>query len=574
MAAETKGKEITIEPLTRIEGHLAVHAKADEAGKKYTDAHSYATMFRGFEVILKDREPADAIWITQRICGVCPLPHATASVECVDMCYNASPPPVGIALRNFTLIAEELYDSPLGCAILEGPDYSEGILKKYDPGVLKEADETRAEHADSHGYATIGDISRGLTPITGSLWLKALEMSKLGRKMACLVAGKHPHVHSFVPGGMGRTISATVLEQFASMLFKHVAFTKEFIAVFDDLIDFMLPYYDDVGVRDADLLSFGCYEDLGAYNASYSDMSSWGEKRAITPGVVSKGDLLTNDLVELNLGVREYVNHSYYDDWDGVEMSEDPLGNPLDKNHPWNEQTEPKPGPSKQWDGKYTWLKTPRWVANGDSYVVEVGPMARMYVTSLSKKVDESTGKSIKFTLPRSNIMGAKVPGELDVEWKIPDKINALERIRARAYFHAYSAYVGYNQVLAALGAVKAGNVKVWNKYRRPKDGVGCGLNEAMRGAVAHWCIMKDGKTHKYQVIAPTTWNASPRDPEGRPGPYEEAIIGTPITEKGTFDGLDVVRTIRSFDPCLACAIHVYDGRGLKKKTEVGPALC
>jgi len=568
-------KEITIEPLTRIEGHLAIHATADEKTKKYTDAHSYATMFRGFEIILKNREPADAIWITQRICGVCPLPHATASVECVDMTYNAPPPPVGIALRNFTLMAEELYDSSLGCCILEGPDYSEQLLTKYAPDVLKEAKKTKAEHSGIHGYATVGDIAAGLNPVTGSIWLKALGMSKLGRKMASLLAGKHPHVNSFVPGGIGKTITASDLEQYASMLFQHVAFTKEFIAIFDDLVNFMQNYYSGVGVREPIFLSGGCYEDLGAYNAQYKDMGSWGVKRAVTPGVFSGGEIITNDLIDINLGVREYVDHSHYEDWSSVEMETDPLGNKVDKNHPWNEQTKPKPGPPKKWDEKYSWLKTPRWAdKTGKTHVVEVGPLARMFITAKSKKIPESTGSSIKFTLPRSQRIDAKVPGEMNVEWKIPKTMNSLERVRARAYFHAYTAYVAYNQLLAALEAVKAGNTKVWNKYEKPKDGIGVGINEAMRGIVAHWCIMKDGKIHKYQVIAPTTWNASPRDPEGRPGPYEDAIIGSPVTETNTFDGIDVVRIIRSFDPCLACAIHVYDGKGvLKKKEEVSPSF-
>jgi len=566
-------KELIIEPLTRIEGHLAMHVKADEKTKKYTDAHSYATMFRGFEIILRNREPADAIWITQRICGVCPLPHATASAQCVDMTYNAPPPPVGIAIRNFTLIAEELYDSPLGCCILEGPDYSEQILGKYAPDVLNDAQKTKANNSDKHGYAKVGDILTGLNPITGSIWLKALGMSKLGRKMASLLAGKHPHVNSFVPGGIGKTINASDLEEYAGMLFEHVAFSKEFISIFDDLIDFMQGYYEDVGVREPIFLSGGCYEDLGAYNANYEDMNDWGEKRAVTPGVFADGKIITNNLIDINLGVREFVDHSHYEDWDSIEMESDPLGNKVDKNHPWNEQTKPKPGPPKNWDDKYTWLKTPRWAENKKTHVVEVGPLARMFITAKSRKVPEATGKSLKFTLPSSRRIDAKVPGELDVEWKIPKTMNALERIRARAYFHAYTAYVAYNQLLAALGAVKAGNTKVWNKYEKPKEGIGVGINEAMRGIVAHWCIMKDGKIHKYQVIAPTTWNASPRDSEGRPGPYEDAIIGSPMTEKGTFDGIDVVRTIRSFDPCLACAIHVYDGKGvLKKKEEVSPA--
>ncbi len=557
-------EEITIEPLTRIEGHLAIHAKADKIRRRYIDAQSYGTMFRGFEIILKDREPADAIWITQRICGVCPVPHGIASVETVDMCYNASPPPLGTALRNLTLIAEELYDSPLGCAILEGPDYSDGILKKYNTDVWKDAKNTKAEHSDIHGYKTIGDICKALTPITGSLWLKALDISKLGRKMASLIAGKHPHVNSLVPGGIGKSISATDIEQYYSMLSHHIAFTKEFVSAFNDIIDFMQIYFSEIGVRNANLMSFGCYEDIESYNCNYSDMNGWGIKRAITPGVIINGKILTNDLIEINLGVREFVEHSYYDGWNSIEIESDPVGNKVDKNHPWNEKTIPRPGRAKDWNGKYTWLKTPRFEYKGNVYSVEVGPLARMYLTAKSKKIPESTGKSMKFTLPRANIAGHNMIDEMEFEWRIPEKINTLERIRARAYFHAYSAYVAYNQVLEALNAIRDGKTSVWSRYSKPREGIGVGLNEAMRGSVAHWCIMKNGKIYRYQVIAPTTWNASPKDKYGNHGAYEEAIIGTPITESDRFDGIDVVRVVRSFDPCLACAVHIYD---LRNKT-------
>ncbi|PKP58292.1 MAG: hypothetical protein CVT88_07555 [Candidatus Altiarchaeales archaeon HGW-Altiarchaeales-1] len=272
-------KEIIIEPLTRVEGHLAIHATADEKTNKYTDAHSYGTMFRGFETILKNREPADAIWITQRICGVCPVPHATAAAECVDMTYGVSPPPM----------AEELYDASLGCCILEGPDYSEVMLNKYAPDVLKEAQKTKAEHSGMHGFSTIADICKALNPITGALWLRALEMSKLGRKMASLLAGKHPHVNSFVPGGIGKTLTASDLEQYADMLSKHVSFSKEFISIFDDLLNFMGKFYGETGNREAIFLSAGCYEGLADYNAKYADMGKWGEKRAVTPGVFADG---------------------------------------------------------------------------------------------------------------------------------------------------------------------------------------------------------------------------------------------------------------------------------------------
>ncbi len=578
MVEEKMKNEVLIEPLTRIEGHLAIHAVPDLETKKYKNAHSYAVMFRGFEIILKNREPADAIWITQRICGVCPVPHAVASVETVDMTYKAPPTPFSIAVRNFVHLSEQLYDSPLGCGILEGPDYSEPVVKRFNPEWWSSAQETKAEHSDLHGYSTIADIMTALTPLSGSLWLKCLQISKLGRKMASLFGAKHPHVGTFVPGGVGKTITATDLEMFAGMLSQHIAFSKEFVPAFDDLLNFLIGIgYEEAGARAANLISYGSYEDPHSYNAKYEDMSKWGEKRKVTPGVVVNRNLITTDLVEINVGIREFITHSYYNEWDGREVERDPLGNEIAAEHPWNKETIPRPEPSKQWNGKYSWGTAPRWHdwkkhIDGGIYTLEAGPIARMWTTAQARKVPESTGNSLKFTLPKVTVVTGKVAEEMTFEWKIPEKVNAIERIRARAYYHAYSAYVAYNMLIEALEMVKKGEIEMWNKYRRPREGIGVGMIEAMRGGVAHWCIMKNGRIHRYQIITPTAWNESPRGPNNEPGPYEEAIIGTPITEaiSSSLNGIDAARVVRSFDPCLACTVHVYNG---KKKTvnEISP---
>ena len=565
--------EINIEPLTRIEGHMGIHAEADLEAGKYVDAHCYATMFRGLEEILKGREPADAIWLTQRTCGVCPTPHATASVIAVDMAYNAPPPPFAIGIRNLIEMAEEVYDGALGCGILEGPDYSEAITAKLNPDIMQKANKTNAPRAESHGYATIGDIMRGLNPVAGSLWLKCLNASKVGIKMLSLLGGKHPHIQTFIPGGVAKTVSMEELERYYALLAQEVAFTKELVAVFDDLLDFLADAgLDKVGQTSVNLISHGMYDDPTAYDAKYRNMSSWGEKRAITPGIIIDGKLITTDLIEINVGINEFVTHSYYDETKRAEIASDPLGNKLSKDHPWNEETPPRPGKEKDWDNKYTWAKTPRWhdwnkKVDGETHVLEAGPISRMWIMAITKKVAESTGNSVKFTLPAGAVAGYRVPQEVTMEWKIPASINALERIRARAYFHALSAYLAYKQFLQAVDLVNKGITNVWNRYKRPKNGIGVGMTEAMRGALAHWVVMKNSKIRRYQIITPTAWNVSPRDHLGRPGPYEQAIIGTPITEKpsnGNIDGIDVVRTIRSFDPCLACTVQVYRPDGEK----------
>jgi hydrogenase large subunit len=569
-------REIYIEPLTRIEGHLGVQSEADFKANKYTDAHVYGTMFRGLEVILKGREPADAIWLTQRTCGVCPVPHATASVECIDMTYNVSPPPFAIALRNLVFLAEQLYDAPLGCGILQGADYSAAIMKKYNPDLFSKAEKTKSPKAHLHGYETISQIMEGLNPVEGSIWQKCIGASKIGLKMLSILGGKHPHISIFLPGGVAKTLNIAELESYYSLLAQQIAFTKEFTAIFDDLIDFLTEAgLDKIGEREANLISYGNYEDPTSYDARYQNMSLWGEKRFTTPGIVINGNLLTTDLVEINVGINEFVTHSYYENTSSHEYSQDPKGNPLRQEHPWNAETRYAPGKEKNWQGKYSWAKAPRWLdhkkrIDGGHYVVEAGPIARMWITAQAKKVKEATGKGLKFSLPQTNIVGCRVPQELEFHWQIPNKVNALERIRARAYFHAYSALVAYKMFVMGVDLINKKQVKVWQDYTRPKEGMGVGLVEAMRGAVAHWCIMRKGKIHRYQIITPTGWNASPRDHQGLPGPYEEAIINTPVDEKDdkNFEGINVVRTVRSFDPCLACTVHLYTPEGKILKTQ------
>lgn len=559
-------QEITIEPMSRIEGHLGIQAIADIEKKVYVEAHSFGTMFRGLEIILKNREPADAIWITQRTCGVCPTPHGLAAAMAVDMAYEALAPPMGVLLRNLLYGAEQLYDAAFGCFVLEGPDYSQMVVEKRNPNWWQAAKKEKAPHADLHGYDSIADIMTGLNPFSGSLWVRSLGVEKLGRKMASLLGGKHPHVNTLIPGGMAKTLSPTDLEQYAAMLSHHVAFAKEFVPIMNDLLDFVLSMgYEDAGLRKTNLISYGAYDDPYAYTAKYEDLADQGLKRKLLPGIVVNGELVTQDLVEINVGVREFIDRSYYSDWAVSLVDEDPKGNPIDGKHPWNKDTKPAPAAYKDWCSKYSWGSSPRWVdwkkrGDGSAHALEAGPISRMWVTAKAKNVPESTGSSLKYTLPKATVTGYKVADETEFEWKIPEKINTVERVRARVHYYAYSAYVVFGQLLQALDLVKQGRAKVWNKYKKPRDGMGVGMIEAMRGALAHWVVMKRGHIQNYQIMTPTTWNAGPRLSDTDLGPYEDAIVGTPITEAGDITGVDVVRVIRSFDPCLACCIQVYEG--------------
>jgi len=568
-----KEREITIEPVTRIEGHLGVHVKVDTEARKITDAYAYSPMFRGFEIILVGREPSEAPYITQRSCGVCPVPHALASVQAVDMTYKVSPPPMGVALRDLVHGAEQLYDVEVGVLNLEGPDYSEVAVKKFNLEWWEEAQKTKAERSDVHCFATIANIMTALNPLAGELYLRSLLVQKAGHNMVSIFGAKHPHVHSFIPGGIAKTnLSETDVKSYLTLLMRHIAFTKELVTATDDLLDFVLEQgYEDVGARKTNLGSVGAYNDPEAYSAEYSEMTDWSRKRMVSPGVILNGELVTTDLVEFNVGVREFIGRGWYSsDWQ-QEVATDPLGNAIALEHPWNKRTIPTPGKYGNWDSKYTWVTSTRWwnwKGDGRNHVVELGPLARMWVTAKAKLIPESTGNSLKFELPAALIPGFKYAEKMEFEWKIPEKPNAVERIRARAYYHAYSAYCTLNMVLNTLGLMKAGKTGVWTHYERPKEGIGFGAIEAMRGACLHWCVMKKGVIHNYQYHAPTTWNASCRDPDGNPGPFEEALMQTPITETGEAEewkGIDVVRTIRSFDPCLGCAVHIHKGKQIVK---------
>jgi len=465
---------------------------------------------------------------------------------------------------NLILGAEQLYDAALGCLILEGPDYSAAIVEKSNPNWWEAAKATSSPNAEKHGYDTIADIMKGLNPISGSLWQSSLAIEKVGRKMASLLGAKHPHVNTLVPGGVAKTLTPTDLEQYAAMLARNIAYAKEFVPVMDDLLDFVLSMgYQDCGARENNMISYGTYEDPISYNAKYEDMTDWALKRAVSPGVIIEGVLKTQDLVEINVGIQELVESSYFDDWAGKKVEEDPLGNPLTKYHPWNKITKPHPGAYGQWDGKYSWGTSVRWLdwkGSGELRTVELGPIARMWATAVGKLIPESTGHSVKFTLPNAAVVPYKNTEAMEFEWKVPEKVNTVERVRARAYYFAFSAYIMYKTVLAGLSLVKDGKAKIWNKYKKPKDGLGVGLHEAMRGGVAHWCIMKNGLIDNYQIMAPSTWNSGPKLGENNLGPYEAAIVNSPISEVGELTCVDIVRTIRSFDPCLACSIQVYNG--------------
>jgi hydrogenase large subunit len=289
----------------------------------------------------------------------------------------------------------------------------------------------------------------------------------------------------------------------------------------------------------------------------------------VTPGVVVDGKLVTTDLVEINLGIRILLGSSYYDDWESQEMfvKNDPLGNPVDRRHPWNQHTNPKPQ-KRDLDDKYSWVMSPRWFDGKDYLALDTGggPLARLWSTALAGLLDigyvKSTGNSVQIHLPKTALKGP-----VDFEWKVPQWSNTLERNRARTYFQAYSAACALHFAEKALVEIRAGRTKTWEKFTVPDEGIGVGFTEAVRGVLSHHMVIRDGKIANYHPYPPTPWNANPRDSYGTPGPYEDAVQNQPIFEENDlehFKGIDIMRTVRSFDPCLPCGVHMYLGGGKK----------
>jgi hydrogenase large subunit len=246
-------------------------------------------------------------------------------------------------------------------------------------------------------------------------------------------------------------------------------------------------------------------------------------------------------------------------------VTRDPLGNPVDRRHPWNQHTIPRPA-RRDFDKQYSWVMSPRWFDGVDHLALDTGggPIARLWSTALSGLVStdhiRATGHSVQIHLPRS----ATKP-ETTFEWNIPRWSNAIERNRARTYFQAYAAAAALSFVEHGLAEVRAGHTKTWESFDVPDEAVSCGFTEAVRGVLSHHMVIRDGRIANYHPYPPTPWNGSVRDVYGTPGPYEDAVEGTPIFEENPpdkFKGIDIMRTVRSFDPCLPCGVHMYTGAG------------
>ena len=562
------------DPITRIVGNLGIYTKIDFDNREVVECKSTSSLFRGYSVFMKGKDPRDAHFITSRICGICGDNHAVCSVYAQNMAYGVKTPHLGEWIMNLGEAAEFIFDHTIYQDNLLFVDYCEQMVRETNPSWLERAETTEAPNANIHGFNTIADLMRSLNPFTGKTYVEALQMSRITREMFCLMEGRHVHPSTIYPGGVGTVPTPQLFTDYLVRLMRCMDWVKKIVPISDDLFDFFYDItdggYGKVGYRRTLLGCWGAFQNPDVVNYTYEGMNDAGNGSFVTPGIVVDGELVTTNLVDINLGLRILLGSSFYDDWDQEDpfVSRDPLGNPVDQRHPWNQTTLPKPQ-KRDFDKNYSWVMSPRWLdeRTGDHLALDTGggPLARLWATALAGLVDtgyvKATGSSVEINLPGTSTMP-----ETSFEWKIPEQgSNTLERGRARAYFIAYSAAQAVYFVEKALELVRTGDTKVFQEFEVPDEAIGCGFHEAVRGVLSHHMVIRDGKIANYHPYPPTPWNGSPTDSYGTPGPYEDAVQNTPIFEENgpdTFKGIDIMRSVRSFDPCLPCGVHMYLGKG------------
>ncbi|NOZ64818.1 MAG: nickel-dependent hydrogenase large subunit [Caldiserica bacterium] len=483
-------KKIVIDPITRIEGHMAVETFLE--GGKVKEAKSSGTLFRGFEIILKNRDPRDAARITQRICGVCPAIHAYTSALCLDDAFAIKDkiPHNARVIRNLILGSNFLQSHILHFYHLSIPDYVDlgkvvGKVAPFTPayeGDFRLSDEVNA-HLATH-------------------YLQALDIRRICQEMLAVFGGKMPHNVGIIAGGATLIPSVDRINDFKGKL-KEI---RDFVdnAVLPDVLTVAKAYRDyfEIGKGCGSFLSYGGFV--------------LDEGRFLKSGIVNS-DRQFEELDPENIA--EQVKHSWYADSESGK-------------NPSLEETIPSP----EKEGSYSFIKSPRYKEK----VYEVGPLARLMVNYFTRQ-EEIT----RVAEPLLKELGLQ--------------IEEVPSVMGRHLSRAVECKVLVEAMSTWVEELVPGE-PVYTEVEIPEEGEGYGLAEAPRGSCGHWIKITDKKIARYQVITPTAWNASPRDDKGVPGPIEQALIGTEIKDEG--NPFEVVRIVRAFDPCLACAVHLIDTKG------------
>lgn len=542
--------DFNVSPVTRVAGNLAVHAVIDFEQRRVLDARIENAQYCGYELLTKNREPSDAVHLASRARGTSSVAHTIAAAMALEMSCAVTPPPLAILARNLGACGEVIGESAHHLFVLAGPDYSEAAISRTSLSLWGKAQKTPAPGIAVHGLDTIAEVMRGLNPLSGHLYLESLQMMRLSREIVTVMLGKYPHPSAVVPGGIGVEANKESFNQVLGRVNTLLDYAKKVTAIWDDLVDFFYdaePRYRRVGELPGNLFTVGLWDDPESYDASYTNCNGWGEQRMSVPGVMINGELRTSRLSDINIGIEEFIDHSFYRNWEGELFPADPLSGPLSPWHPWNKQTIPAPQ-ERSWRGKYSWAAAPRW----DREPMETGALARMWINTLNMNQNcefiTAGRRAMEIALPKGQ------QPAMSVRWLIPERPNTLERIRARAYQVAYAGIVAYANLLQAFDYVRRGEVNMSRRFRVPeKTTIGVGFWECGRGAVTHHLSINERKLMNYQIITPSEWMGSPRDAVGMPGIYEAAIMNTPLLEECArsedLTGVDILRTVRSFDP-------------------------
>jgi hydrogenase large subunit len=565
----TEARRVVVDPITRIEGHLRIEAETDADGV-ITRAYSAGTMVRGIEIILRGRDPRDAWAFAQRICGVCTLVHGIASVRAVEDALGCDVPANANLVRNLMIGAQYVHDHVMHFYHLHALDWVDVVSAlAADPA----ATAALAQGLSSYPRSSPGhfaDVQRKVKALveSGQLgifanaywghpayklppeanlmavahYLDALAWQRDVAALHAIFGGKNPHPH-FLVGGVPNPID---LNSDSAINARRLSQVQEIIVRMRDFVDqvyvpdtlAIAGFYKEWATQGEGLGNFMTYGDFPS--ASMDDPS----KFLVPRGVILDRNLSDIQPVDLHdpAQIQEFVSHAWYDYSGGKQAGLHPYAGETQLNY-----TGPKP-PYQQLDVDqgYSWLKSPRW--RGKS--VEVGPLARilmMYATGHAQ-----ARELVDMTLAR-------------LELPIGALYSTLGRTAARTLetkIFADSMQGWYDQLVYNIkaGDTKTFNGALWDPTTWPKSARGAGFMEAPRGALGHWIVIEDGKIANYQAVVPSTWNAGPRDAGGQPGAYEAALAGHRLHDPK--QPIEILRTIHSFDPCIACAVHVMDPDG------------
>ena len=391
--------------------------------------------------------------------------------------------------------------------------------------------------------------------------------------MFCLMEGRHVHPSTLYPGGVGTVPTVQLFTDYMVRLMKYVEFMKKVVPLHDDLFDFFyeaLPGYEKVGQRRILLGCWGSFQNPDVCDYTYKNMDKWGNAMYVTPGIVVDGELVTTNLVDINLGIRILLGSSYYDGWEDGEMfvKNDPLGNPVDQRHPWNQTTTPRPQ-KRDFKGNYSWVMSPRWYRQAHRRLSGARYGRRTARALLGHRArGHSRYRLHQSHRPQRQDLSAE-------DRRRCPKSSSNGRFRSGATRSNAIAPALTSRLMPPPPRFTSPR-RPWRNctpatprpsrdFKVPDEAIGCGFHEAVRGVLSHHVVIRDGKIANYHPYPPTPWNANPRDIYGTPGPYEDAVQNTPIFEENgpeNFKGIDIMRAVRSFDPCLPCGVHMYLGEG------------